>query len=211
MHKRIHALTLALMLSVAFPVLASTISISGANFPLAPTTSSGGTSITGADGPLVPAKDYTLPYRADGIFEFSKIDVGVGVTLRFDAQMKSVKLLSLGDILIAGAIDASGIDLALETPGRIVITGSSSILADSLSLSTNTMSQPGTIRLLADSMVSGGGFSLIGPLGNISLHRAGGDLTLIRLSVPEPATPWLVATLLPMLMLFGRKHTSHGR
>ncbi|MBS0311629.1 MAG: hypothetical protein JSR88_09865, partial [Proteobacteria bacterium] len=62
------------------------------------------TPITGADSPLAPAADYTLPYRADGIFDFSAIDLGAGITLRFDPQTRNVTLLSLGDILIAGVI-----------------------------------------------------------------------------------------------------------
>jgi len=216
--KWIHALTLMLALSAAFPAGASTLGIEGHD-PFVPPPAVV-TPITGVDGPLAPAADYTLPYRADGLFDFSAIDLGSGITFRFDPQTQNVRLLSLGDILITGMIDASGINLALETPGRIVITGSGSILADSLSLSADTISQTGTITLLADSMVSGssfslssrsgGGFSLIGPVGDITLRGPGGDLSLTSFSVPEPATPWLVVTLLPILILLGRKRTSHG-
>ena len=194
MRKWIHALTPMLVLSAAFPSAASTLSIAGANDPFAPLPAAV-TPITGV--PLAPAADYTLPYRADGIFDSSAIDLGAGITLRFDAQMQNVRLLSLGDILIAGMIDASGINLALETPGRIVVTGS--ISADTLSLMANTLSMFGSITITAppDIVLPGSGLTPHGP-GTISL------------ALPEPATPWLVVALLPMLMLFGRNRTSHG-
>jgi len=194
--KWIHALTLMLALSAAFPSAASTISISGANDPFTPPPAVV-TPITGADGPLAPAADYTLPYRADGIFDFSAIDLGAGITLRFDSQMHNVKLLSLGDILIAGVIDATGIDLALETPGQVLITGS--ISANTLSLMANTLSMSGAITITAppDIVLPGSGLTPHGP-------------SIISLAVSEPATPWLVVTLLPILILLGRKRTSHG-
>lgn len=179
MRKWIHALTLMLALSAAYPALASTISIAGANDPLAPAT------------------DYTLPYRVDGIFDFSAIGLGAGITLRFDPQTQNVKLLSLSNIMIAGVIDATGIDLALETPGQVLITGS--ISADTFSLMANTLSMFGsiTITALPDIVLPGNGLILHGP-GTISL------------ALPEPATPWLIVALLPMLALFGRKRARHG-
>ncbi|MFH1818432.1 MAG: hypothetical protein ABIK08_10365 [Pseudomonadota bacterium] len=196
MRKWIHALTLMLALSAAFPSAASTLSIAGANDLLAPPPAVV-TPITGIDGPLAPATDYTLPDRADGLFDFSAIDLGAGITLRFDPQTRNVTLLSLGDILIAGMIDASGIQLALETPGKILVSGS--ILADTLSLSANTISLLGSITLTPDA-------PYLPSVGNITTRGSGS----ITLTVPEPATPWLVVTLLPLLILLGRKRTSHG-
>lgn len=155
------------------------------------------TPIRGADGPLAPAADYALPYRAAGIFDFSAIDLGTGITLRFDSQMQRVKLLSQGNIMIAGVIDATGIDLALETPGQGLITGS--ISADTFSLMANTLFMFGsiTITALPDIVLPGSGLTPHGP-GTISL------------ALPEPATPWLIVALLPMLALFGRKCAQHG-
>lgn len=196
MHKWIHALALMLALSAAFHSAASTLSIAGVNDPLAPPPAVV-TPITGVDGPLAPATDYTLPYRADGIFDFSAIDLSAGITLRFDSQMQRMTLLSLGDILIAGMIDANGIQLALETPGKILISGS--ILADTLSLSANTVSLLGSITLTPDA-------PHLPSVGNITIRGPGS----ITLTVPEPATPWLVVTLLPLLILLGRKRTSRG-
>ena len=196
MHKWIPALALMLALSAAFPAAASTLSVAGVNDPLAPPPAVA-TPITGVDGPLAPATDTTLPYRADGIFDFSAIDLGAGITLRFDPQTQNVTLLSLGDILIDGMIDASGIQLALETPGKILVSGS--ILADTLSLSANTVSLLGSITLTPDA-------PYLPSVGNITIRGPGS----ITLTVPEPATPWLVVTLLPLLILLGRKRISHG-
>ncbi|MHB1077099.1 PEP-CTERM sorting domain-containing protein [Thiobacillus sp.] len=196
MRKWIHALTLMLALSAAFPSVASTLSFADANDLLAPPPAVV-TPITGVDGPLAPATDYTLSGRADGLFDFSSIDLGAGITLRFDPQTRNVTLLSLGDILIAGMIDASGIQLALETPGKILVSGS--ILADTLSLSANTVSLLGSITLTPDA-------PYLPSVGNITIRGPGS----ITLTVPEPATPWLVLTLLPLLILLGRKRTSRG-
>lgn len=194
MRNWIQALTLMLALSAAVPSMASTISITGADGPFA-LPPAGVIPMTGADGRLAPATDYTLPYRADGLFDFTSIDLGTGITLRFDPQTRNVKLSSLGDILIAGTIDASGIQLALETPGRMVITGS--ISAGSISLADT-----GT---LADDPLR------IGSGGSILLSSGpGGGLSPTRFSVPEPATRWLILTLLPILILLGRKSASHG-
>ncbi|HEY9145344.1 MAG TPA: PEP-CTERM sorting domain-containing protein [Thiobacillus sp.] len=212
MRKWIHALTLTLALSAAFPSAASTISIAGANDPFAPPPAVV-TPITGADGPLAPGTDYTLPYRADGIFDFSAIDLGAGITLRFDPQTQNARLLSLGDILVAGMIDASGINLALETPGRIVVAGSISAGSISLANAASLSDRPlriGSGGRISLSSRSGDGFPLIGPAGDVTLSWVGGGLSPTRFSVPEPATPWLIVTLLPLLMLFGRRHTSHG-
>ena len=137
MRKWIHALTLMLTLSSAPPSGASILSVAGSNdLPGLPIPASAPTR-TGVDGPLAPDADYILPYRADGIFDFSLIDLGADITLRFDPNMQSVKLFSLRNILIAGRIDAPGINLALETPEQIFVTGS--ILAGSISLRANTL------------------------------------------------------------------------
>lgn len=196
MRKWIHALTLMLALSAAFPSAASTIGIADANGPFA-SLPAVVTPITGADGPLAPAADYALPYRAAGIFDFSAIDLGTGITLRFDPQRQRVKLLSLGNIMIAGVIDATGIDLVLETSGQVLITGS--ISAGTFSLMANTLSMLGSITITAppDVVLPGSGLTPHGP-GTISL------------ALPEPATPWLITALLPMLALFGRKRARHG-
>ena len=189
MRKWIHALTLMLALSAACPALASTISIPGADNALAPPT-------------------LARPYRVDGVLDWTTFNLDANSTVRFGQQQNAGQLL-LGDLLIVGTIDASGINLARETPGRIVVAGS--ILADSLSLSTVLLA--GSITLTSDALhlVSGSGTSsLRGSGGDISLRGSGGNISLISSSVPEPATLWLLLMLLPILMLRGRKRTSHG-
>jgi hypothetical protein len=159
--------------------------------------------ITGVDGNFAPVTDYTLPYRADGIFDFSAINIGNGTTLRFDTQMQNVTLLSLGDILIAGGIEAPGINLTLETLGQIVFTGS--ISAYGISLTGN--------QITATGIITSGGLCLgrcdppIPPIRVLLPPDARLPLPpridLIR-SVPEPSTLWLVM-LLPMLALLPKR------
>jgi hypothetical protein len=116
-------------------------------------------------------------------------------------------LLSLGDILIAGVVDAIGIQLALETPGQIVVTGS--ISAGSISLAANAMTLTGNLQIqcLEDCAPT-----LIPPLlrpRSIDSWQLlqGGDVRIRASTVPEPATLWLIALLLPALALLGRKRT----
>ena len=185
-HKWIQALMVVLALAVAFP--------------------SAATIITGADGPLAPVTDSTLPFRAGGIFDFSSIDIGAGITLRFDAGMNDVTLLSLGDILIAGVIDAMGINsLTLETPGNIIFPGS----FNGLILSSGQGSSSGTTSGVSLCTRTYGCPSLLLALGtpdltppSIPLPPGAGTITL---AVPEPGTLWLM--LLPMLALVRRKRT----
>jgi hypothetical protein len=176
--------------------------------------------ITGVDGSLAPVTDYTLPYRADGIFDFSSINIGNGITVRFDTQTHDVTLLSLGDILIAGEIDAPGINLTLETLGRLVLTGSITT-ADSISLA----SRPGDLGMGTSAASGNLCLSIVdcgppgSPLGRLPLPPGalqewpGGDITLNApragvFAVPEPSTLWLATLLLPMLALFGGKRVS---
>ena len=112
LHKWIPALLVVFGLTAAYP--------------------SAATVISGADGSLAPTTDYTLPSRANGKFDFTSIEIGAGIALHFDAGMTNAELLSLGDILVGGLIDATGINLILETPGQIILTGG--IIADSINL-----------------------------------------------------------------------------
>lgn len=214
MRKWIRVLTLMLSLSSAAPSGASILISKGSNGLPGPSIPASVPTLSGVDGPLAPDADYILPYRADGIFDFSLIDLGAGITLRFDPMTQRVKLLSQGDIAIAGRIDAPGIKLELETPEQIHVTGS--ILAESISLSANTLLLSGelaTSTLTADGEAC---YPACGPLtfGEIQL-KAGRDISIhergARISrVPEPATLWLIAMLLPLLALFGRKRTIPG-
>ncbi len=210
---------------------------------------SAATLIAGADGVLAPTADYTLPYRADGIFDFSSIDIGAGITLRFDAGITNATIRSRGDFLLAGVIDATGINLVIENFGNLFLlngailsngaavqntgtgngsgagatlcNGRSTITCDSLGISP---AQGGLAILIGGDITLGGSNSgtitLLPPVGgSISLQPGiGGELAIgtrvelqpgsgITLSVPEPGTLWLMALLVPMLALLGRKRT----
>lgn len=163
--------------------------------------------ITGADGPLAPATDYTLPYRANGIFDFTLIEIGAGVTLHFDAGITNATLLSLGDILIAGLINATGINLILETPGQLILTGG--ISADGVDLiGGRGLSNGATSGNACLSILPHDCGSLILPsmpilsANPVDLQPGVGSISL---SVPEPGTLWLMTLLLPLLMRLKRK------
>jgi hypothetical protein len=212
--KWIHALTLMLTLSSAPPSGASILSVAGSNDLPGPPIPASAPTRTGVDGPLAPDTDYILPYRADGIFDFSLIGLGTGITLRFDPMTQSVKLFSQGNILIAGRIDAPGINLALETPEQLIVTGS--ILAGSISLRANIISLAGELGI--DTVTTEGNTCRLNcdPLmprqalptaqGTILIHDRGYAIS----AVPEPATLWLFVTILPLLALSGRKRKAPG-
>ncbi|MHB1176593.1 MAG: PEP-CTERM sorting domain-containing protein [Sulfuriferula sp.] len=187
MHKWIQVLMIVLALTTTYPSAASII--------------------TGADGPFAPVTDYTLPYRADGIFDFTSIDIGANITLRFDARMPNITLLSLRDILIAGLIDATGINLILETPGQLILTGG--ITADGIDLiGGRGLSNGATSGNECLSILPHDCGSLILPsmpilsANPVDLQPGAGSISL---SVPEPGTLWLMMLILPLLMRLKRK------
>lgn len=190
MHKWIQALMVMLTLTAAYP--------------------SAATIITGADGPLAPTTDYTLPYRADGIFDFASIEIGAGITLRFDAGITNATLLSLGGITIAGLIDATRIiNLTLETLGQINITGTL-VLANGSDLfvgkgkGIDTGTTRGSACISVSPYSCGSRIKPSIPIraGLVDLLPEAGSITR---SVPEPGTLWLMTLLLPMPVLLGRK------
>lgn len=212
MWKWMNALTLALC--AASPSGASILTLMGSNELSGSSFPASAPVISGVDGPLAPAADSILPYRDDGIFSFSAIELGDGVTLHFDLHMQSVKLLSLGNILIAGRIDAPGINLTLETPGQIFVTGT--ILADSISLRANTLLLAGELAISPLTADGEACRPVCGPLiPRETLLNAGRDIPVhergaLISAVPEPATLWLAGTLLPFLALSGRKRKTPG-
>src|SRR5258708_6719921 len=75
---------------------------------------------TGADGPLNVTTDTTLNLPADGIFNFTTIDVVSTATLRFNRNLLNtpVYLLATGDVVMNGAIDVSGGSRSGGSPGQ---------------------------------------------------------------------------------------------
>ena len=67
---------------------------------------------TGADGALEPNVDVEVPLPADGLLNYTSINIPSGVTVRFqrNALNTPVTLLVSGDALIAGSLDLNGQD-----------------------------------------------------------------------------------------------------
>lgn len=65
---------------------------------------------TGADGAFAPAADTTLQLPANGIFNFTTVNIPTGVTVKFQRNIANtpVYILATGDVTIAGTIDVSG-------------------------------------------------------------------------------------------------------
>jgi hypothetical protein len=81
---------------------------------------------TGADGPLNPASNTTLALPADGVLNFTTVDIPSGVTVTFtpNSANTSVTLLATGDVTIAGTISVDGSNgIANATSGPIFNPG----------------------------------------------------------------------------------------
>lgn len=76
---------------------------------------------TGADGPFNPATNVTLTVPPDGRFNFTTINIPVGVTVTFTRNSNNtpVYFLASGDVVINGTIDVSGGDAGTPTDGTL--------------------------------------------------------------------------------------------
>jgi len=65
---------------------------------------------TGSDGPLAPTANVVLQIPANGIFNFTTVNIPTGVTVTFtkNASNTPVYMLATGDVNIIGTIDVSG-------------------------------------------------------------------------------------------------------
>lgn len=65
---------------------------------------------TGLDGALAPTADTTLALPPSGIFNFTTVNIPVGVTVTFtpNANNTPVTLLATGDVTISGGINVNG-------------------------------------------------------------------------------------------------------
>ncbi len=65
---------------------------------------------TGADGAFTPAANTTLTLPANGVFNFTTVNIPAGVTVKFqrNATNTPVFMLATGNVLIAGTIDIGG-------------------------------------------------------------------------------------------------------
>ncbi|MCG3111313.1 MAG: hypothetical protein MCM46_05750 [Candidatus Manganitrophus sp. SB1] len=81
---------------------------------------------TGADGPLAPTANITLPLPPDGIFHFTTVNIPAGVIVSFthNSANTPVTLLATGDVTIAGVISVNGVNgTAPQSTGPIVNPG----------------------------------------------------------------------------------------
>lgn len=78
---------------------------------------------TGTDGALSPTADVTLTMPANGVFNFTTVNIPVNVTVRFrkNAANTPVVILARGDIVISGWIDVSGQSAPSASAGTSVI------------------------------------------------------------------------------------------
>ena len=67
---------------------------------------------SGADGELVPQEDVQVVLPADGILNYTRVNIpaGVRVTFKKNAANTPVRMLVTGNVDIAGVIDVSGED-----------------------------------------------------------------------------------------------------
>ena len=69
---------------------------------------------TGADGAFLPSVDTRLDLPADGIFNFTEVNIPAGVTVTFNSNATNTPVIMLvsGNATIDGVIDVSGGDAA---------------------------------------------------------------------------------------------------
>ncbi len=73
---------------------------------------------TGADGPFNPSANTQLQMPANGVFNFTTVNIPSGVTVTFlkNAANTPVCLLATGDVIISGIIKVDGGDVTYSSP-----------------------------------------------------------------------------------------------
>src|SRR5258706_10061922 len=76
----------------------------------APAASAFVSGSTGADGAFNPAVNTTVTLPPSGIFNFTSVNIPVGVTVAFRRNTANtpVVILATGDVVIGGLLDVSG-------------------------------------------------------------------------------------------------------
>lgn len=79
----------------------------------------------GSDGVFAPLNSLVLYPEADGIFNFTTVDIAPEVLVSVDRESYAgdVYLLATGDITIHGALDSGSGALHLHTPGTVYLDG----------------------------------------------------------------------------------------
>jgi adhesin HecA-like repeat protein len=123
---------------------------------------------SGAYGFFNPAADITLDVPANGVFEFTDVNIGSGITVTFRGVPSSISWLAQNDINIGGTLYAPGWSLALDTPASFVMSTTGSITAANVSINARS------IELFGGSLTANG--------GRVTL-AAGEDLSITKGSI----------------------------
>ncbi|HTY98669.1 MAG TPA: PEP-CTERM sorting domain-containing protein, partial [Rhodocyclaceae bacterium] len=181
---------------------------------------------TGADGAFQPTGSVVLDAAA-GVFNFTDIDIPVGVTVTFSdwSSPGPIEFLATGDIHIAGTLDAGSYGLWIETPGTIFVSGSVAS-ASSLWLYAAGAGGPdpitggGSGSSASGSLILAGGGS-IGGLGGGPVVVGGGGVVpgggpgctggcTVAVTVPEPETWAMLSGGLAAMLALSRRRRAQG-
>jgi hypothetical protein len=144
---------------------------------------------TGALGFFNPMSDIVLDVTAGGVFDFTGISINPGVTVTFTGASLDVSFLSLGDISIAGTLNANGRNLVLNTPTSLVLAQSGTLVASNISLTSGS-------SMTLDGSISITGGSLVTPPNPIPV--TGGQIYVVEPVPLPPAAPLLLVGLLTL-------------
>jgi hypothetical protein len=145
----------------------------------------------GSDGQFHPTVSTVLD-ATHTIFNFTDIIIPSGVIVSFSglAAAQPLELLAMGDIGIAGTVNAGLNNLWIETPGTLIMSGSLNTSGNAIVLVANTLDFSGTVDIQNGQTGSGAG-TLPGGSGGIS--SCSGDCASLS-PVPEPGV-WTMLLL----------------
>jgi hypothetical protein len=116
-----------------------------------------------------PTDSQNLPAGANGRLDFTTILIPAAVTIRAQPADFSdgLRLFASSDIHVHGLLDASGVDLTIETPGSFVLHTGGGFLADDFTIDAGTVRLEGIFRPVAGGHVqqdasAGGSVTLSG-------------------------------------------------
>lgn len=132
---------------------------------------------SGADGLFRPLSDITLTVPDDGIFNFTEIDIGSGITVNLEGPAASVSWLATGDIRNHGSIFAPGWAFTLITPTSFSQGQDGSISASHVLIQAPVIQLSGTL--------TAHGSAGSGPAGGTVVLCSGGTSCAIGSNQPE--------------------------
>jgi hypothetical protein len=111
---------------------------------------------SGADGFFRPGGDITLTLPADGIFQFTGVQIDSDVNVTFDGIAPAISWLAINDIVINGSILAPGASLRFEPAISFSLGASGRAEAGNIAIASPRVSLAGSIAVS-----SGGSINLI--------------------------------------------------